>query len=122
MELIKEINSFWGIHFRGYKEHDYIKLTINISDANSEKYYEVIFDHYVAYLTVGDSLWKNTPIFWETEKICVLQNSTYLDFIKSSTFANDIRDDHEVLKHYFFNCIEHTIHVATFEEPVITKK
>lgn len=44
----------------------------------------------------------------------------YLDYIRVSTIVEHIREGE--LKHFAINCLNHTIYIASMDEPIITKK
>jgi hypothetical protein len=121
MEFFEEINGFWGIHFWGFTEPEYLKIRFKICDASAGTFYSIHFDHYVSYNVFGDGYWAGAKVHWEEPKIQVLENSSYLSFVKKDTSIEQLREEDEKLRHYVFNCVEHTVHIASFDDPIVTK-
>jgi len=82
--------------------------------------YEFYFDTYAAYCIINESF----SMFQDHEErvgrlFCIYSKSTYLDYIRINTIVEYIREGE--LKHYAINCLNHTVHVASMDEPIIRR-
>lgn len=79
------------------------------------------FNSYVSYLVTNECFTQNDEYeISEGKRFRILTKSRYLDFIKLSTFAEDLFPD-DPIYHYQIPCINHIIDVISFEEPKITR-
>ncbi|MFD2873683.1 hypothetical protein ACFS5N_14450 [Mucilaginibacter ximonensis] len=121
MEFFEEINNLRWISLVNITE---AKLALNIRiigavDLSADilaTAYNIHFNNYAAYCVIDESYRKqagdNAALFR------TFTQSNYLDFLQLDTTTGDPIAE---LKHYAFYCLNHIIHVAAFEEPVIVK-
>jgi hypothetical protein len=91
---------------------------IGIND-NCKKY-SFYFQTYAAYHVINESY----SMYHEHEErvgslFCLYSKSNYLDFIRSNTIVEYLREGE--LKHYAINCLNHIINIATMDEPIIER-
>ncbi|TSJ40256.1 hypothetical protein FO440_10860 [Mucilaginibacter corticis] len=128
MEYFEEINSFWGIYITNIGEAKDNEVTIKISQAiNGDlipKEYSIRFESYASYAVINE-IYTNTDSNdyeeWVGRLFCIYSKSNYLDYIRKDANAEGYHNFERQLKHYAFYCLNHIVHVATFNEPVITK-
>ena len=145
MDFFSEINSLDYLFFVKSDEPEDNRLVITVKEATISKqhediivgnknigpakrvefdgpgsFYEFYFDTYAAYCIINESF----SMFQDQEErvgrlFCIYSKSTYLDYIRINTIVEYIREGE--LKHFAINCLNHTVHVASMDEPIITK-
>lgn len=121
MEFFEEINSLRWISLVNIIEAN-LALDIRIIgavDLSSDVLataYNIHFKSYTAYCVIDETYHK--PSEDNASLFSISSESAYLDFILAGTTAGGFIAE---LKHYTFYCLNHIIHVAAFEEPVILK-
>lgn len=84
--------------------------------------YEIVFEDAVAYCVRNESYDDGDERTMHlTGKINVTEDSAFLDYVKYTTFADQIKS----FRHYEIRCLNQIIDVASFNEPIvdmITKK
>ena len=98
--------------------HDIGEAQGIVSDAGCFAY-ELVFERYVAYSIRDESYTQQDEEEIHTGRLaCVYSKSKFLDYVRVSTFASD--DYPGPITHYGFNCLNHIVDVAAFEEPKST--
>jgi len=121
MEFFEEINGLRWISLVNINEAK-SELDIRIIgavDLNSDVLataYNIYFKNYAAYSVIDESYTIHPDD--TSELFRIYTQSNYLDFLRIDTTADTFISE---LKHYAFYCLNHIIHVAAFEEPVIVK-
>lgn len=86
-------------------------------DVNEDRHWTVRFEGYIGYAVINESFDNGDRATLDNnEPVVTADDSDWLDYIKVSTFAHQVR---EGIKHYQIRCLENIINVASDEQPFI---
>jgi hypothetical protein len=130
LNYFEEINKLWGIYLDNLEEPKDNQLLLHIYEATGSEgrnRYRVYFGSCASYAVTDERYRKLDDGYdkWEGKLFCLLSQSRFLDFIcnntSAETYHDNLHEDRGKLKHYAFYCLNHTIDIVSFDEPIITK-
>lgn len=79
--------------------------------------WRLTFEGCIASSVINESYWSGDSGTVDKEgRICVTENSDWLDYLRKATFANEIYGG---IKHYEIRCLEHIINAAANKAPLV---
>ena len=86
-------------------------------DPNENRRWRLVFETYISYAVINESYDNGDRATRDDHNcVCTADDSDWLDYVKISTFADQIFDD---IKHYQICCLDHIINVAAYAPPAV---
>jgi hypothetical protein len=128
IDFFEEINGLKYLHLSNIEEPACNSVILTIfgmsENALGKKGYLFKFEHYTSYCVIDEiynNIVENDYEEWVGQLFCMYSKSYYLDYIRKDTRTESYHDFERSLRHYAFYCLNHTIHITSFDIPLIEK-